>query len=51
MNKKTYIKPNIVVVNIATQQVLAGSEPKLGGTYEGGSVYSSEYAGDDEEEW
>lgn len=50
MNKKTYIKPNIKVVNIATQQVLAGS-PKLNGTYEGGSVYSSEYAGDDNEDW
>ncbi len=52
MNKKTYIEPNIEVLNIATQQVLAASDPKLSGTYEGGSVFSSEYAGDDSnEDW
>lgn len=55
MNKKTYIEPNIEVVNIAIQQVvLAGSDPSLSkeSVKSGTTILSSEYAGDDSnEDW
>ena len=54
MNKKTYIEPNIEVVNIATQQVLAASDPSLSSesVTEKTTILSSEFAGDDSnEDW
>ena len=46
--KKTYINPEIEVVKIQTQQMLAGS-PGLGGEYGGGTPESRE--DNDEYDW
>ena len=46
--KKKYFSPELQVVKIATQQMLASS-PGLGGNYGGGEVLSREY--DDDMDW
>jgi len=40
--KKTYINPSMEVVEIKTQQLLAGSINTLGGDYNGGGIQSRE---------
>lgn len=45
--KKKYIIPQLQVVKIATQQMLASS-PGIGGNYDGGPVYSPGMELDDE---
>jgi hypothetical protein len=45
--KKKYIIPQLQVVKIATQQMLASS-PGIGGNYGGGTVYSPGMELDDE---
>ncbi len=54
--KKTYINPSMEVIQIATQQMLAASNPNLGGEYGGGVVRGrGNNRGyddwDDEEDW
>ncbi len=57
MNKKTYQMPVIQVVNIKTSALLQASNGNTlsvkGNTSSSGITFgnSSEYAGDDEEEW
>ena len=53
---KRYIKPEVAMVLVQTMQMLASSDPKLNGTYEGGQVLSRENNSsslwdDDEEEY
>ncbi len=40
--KKKYINPSMEVIKIQTPQLLAGSDPALGGQYTGGSTLSRE---------
>ena len=50
--KKTYITPSMETVKIATQQMLAGSNPSVGigsGSVEAGSVESRDWDDWDEE--
>jgi hypothetical protein len=56
--KKTYINPNIVVVNIATQQMLAaspfdrdGSGNLRGGTLKDGNATGGAMGHDDDFDW
>lgn len=52
--KKTYINPEMEIVKIATQQMLAGSSFDIDPTVEvtdEGSLLSRGYDFDDEEEW
>lgn len=50
--KKTYINPTMEIVKIASQtQMLAGSNPTLGGSYDGSSsILSRESDWDDDDE-
>ena len=42
--KKTYLKPEMEIVEInVNQQILAGSDPGLGGNYNGGTILSPEF--------
>ncbi len=42
--KKTYINPEMEIYSIdAQQQLLAGSDPQLGGEYGGGTVLSNDF--------
>ena len=50
--KKTYINPTMEVVKLQMhQQMLAGSDPQLTGTYTGGEVLGRDFEFDDEEEY
>ena len=40
--KKTYINPQLEIVKLSAVQLLAGSDPKLGGEYGGGDVLGRE---------
>ncbi len=41
--KKTYINPNMKVVELKRQKLLSASNPKLGGEYGGGTVLSRDF--------
>lgn len=47
--KKNYINPQMVVVKIQAQQMLAFSDPKLGDAYNGETVLGRESDWDDED--
>ncbi len=46
--KKAYINPEILIIMVKTQKMLAASNPPLGGEYSGGTVLSPEFEFDDE---
>ena len=49
--KKTYQNPKMEIVTLNTHALLAGSDPKLGGTYQtGGAVLGRESEDFDDEE-
>ena len=48
--KKTYLKPEMEIVEInVNQQILAGSDPVLGGNYGGGTILAPEFVEEFEE--
>ncbi len=50
--KKTYINPTMEVVKLQMhQQMLTGSDPKLNGEYEGGTVLGRDFDFEDEDEY
>lgn len=50
--KKTYINPTIEIVKVPATQLLAGSDPKLGSSFQSGeTVLSRSIDIDDEEDW
>ena len=49
--KRQYMHPTMKVVEIKRrQQLLAGSNPKLGGTYGGGAVLAPSWSGSDDDD-
>jgi hypothetical protein len=48
--KKQYINPSMEVVKIEARQLLTGSDPKLGGSYGGGTILSRRGRFDEDDE-